>query len=267
MDSSELTWLRQANRLVGGCCPPAPCPPVSYGPTGPQGPIGVSNGAGCILFLDTNGINIPEYNGGLLQTGNFGTQTSLSGSGSTCTLVGLFKTPAGFFTNTLIPGGIWTLQLKAVASGTVKYFFNVKSVDADGTSNPVSIATGSESNATTIPSVAGYTTYTLPVPTSYVADTTKRILIELYADFTAGSSVIIYFRNNSQSYLMTTFDCGGTGGGGGGSGGTGPTGPTGAQGAQGPTGTIYSGIVFDGGDSLPRAALPPPPVFDCGASS
>jgi hypothetical protein len=265
MDASELTWLRQANRLNGGCCPPAPCPPIAYGPTGPQGPIGLSNGAGCILFLDTNGINIPEYNGGLLQTGNFGTQTSLSGSGSSCALIGLFKTPVGFLQNTLIPGGVWTLNLKAVASGTTKYFFNVKSVDSDGTSNVISIASGSEATATTIPSVAGYTTYSLIIPTSYVADTTKRILIEVYAEFNAGSSVTVYFRNNSQSYLQTTFDCGATGGGGGGgSGGTGPTGPTGPI---GPTGTIYSGIVFDGGSSLPRTALPPPPVFDCGASA
>jgi hypothetical protein len=205
--------------------PPAPCP--NTGATGASGTPGAPSG--CILFLDTTTVSVPELNGTLSTTANPAIETFLNGTYSnTVQKIGTFKTASGFFSSTFIPSGYWVFNLNAQSSGTVSFYYTVSYVNADGISGSVVIATGTQAAATLIGPSQGYVTNYLYIPTTYLPDTTKRLVVDIYGVFGSTSSVTAYFRNSSQTYIQTTLDCGG-----GGSSGTGPTGPTGADGGGG----------------------------------
>jgi hypothetical protein len=212
-------------------------PTGETGPTGAQGTNGVSGGL--VLFLDTAGGAVPQT-GSLEVVANTGTQTTLvSGSQTDVNdlLMGTFVTNVGALTTTFIAAGLWDFVLHAIASDTgVSYYAVIDSVDADGSSNPVAIASGLGA-ADTIGTVQEEYLHSLYIPSTTLADLTKRIRIRLYANFVGtGRSVTFEFRDQTVTHVRTTIlqslPTGPTGF----TGVTGPTGATGPTGWTGPTG-------------------------------
>ena len=207
------------------------------GPTGPAGTNGVSGGL--VLMLDTAGGAAPQT-GTLIVTPNTGTQTTITSGNQTDTsnvLMGTFLTGNGTLTTTFIAAGFWDVTLHAIANAVgVSYYADIYSVDADGTSNPVLIATG-VGGADGIGISQDEYIHSVYVPTTNLADLTKRIRVRLYANFVGNNrSVTFEFRDNTVSHIHTTIlqslPTGPTGV----TGNTGTTGPTGFTGNTGPTG-------------------------------
>jgi collagen type VII alpha len=206
------------------------------GPTGPQGVSGVSGGL--VLILDTAGGAAPQT-GTLELSPNTGTQTTITSGSQTNTndvLLGTFVSPVGAISTTLIAGGFWEFTTHAIASALgVSYYADIYYVDADGSSNPVLIATGAGASDA-IGILEGQWPHSIYVPTTNLPDSTKRIRVRLYGNFVGtGVSATLYFRAQTQAYVHTTIlqslPTGPTGN-------TGPTGPTGDTGPTGATSTV-----------------------------
>ena len=195
------------------------------GPTGAQGTNGVSGGL--VLFLDTAGGSAPQT-GTLDLVADTSTQTTIVSGTQTDVnnlLMGTFVTNVGDLTTTFIAAGLWDFAVHAVANDTgVSYYAVIDSVDADGSSNPVAIASG-VTGADDIGTLQDEYLHSIYVPSTTLADLTKRIRVRLYANFVgAARSVTFRFRNQTVSHVHTTILQ------------SLPTGPTGATGVTGPTG-------------------------------
>jgi hypothetical protein len=238
-------------------------PQGNTGPTGTAGTNGVSGGL--VLFLDTTGGTAPITNGTMDVTANTGTQTIITTTqnGTNNFLLGTFVTNVGVITNTFIAAGLWDFNIHCYADKSgVAIYADIYYVDSDGTSNPVLIETGSTA-PDLVPTSAGEITHSIYVNSTTLPDTTKRIRVRLYANFSgaSGSTTLnVQFRDSSLTHVHTTIlqtlpagptGATGTQGNTGPTGATGPlgtgptgtqgntgyTGPTGTQGNTGPTGT------------------------------
>lgn len=198
------------------------------GATGPQGDNGVSGGL--VLIFDTAGGSAPQT-GTLGLTADTSTQTTITSGSQTNTndfLMGTFVTPVGAITSPLIAAGIWDFTLHASANDTgVSYYADIYYVDADGSSNPVLIVSGS-TGADDVGTGQDEYIHSVYVPTTVLPDTTKRLRVRLYANFVGTSrSLTFRFRNQTVSHVHTTILQSLP---------TGPTGPTGFMGVNGATG-------------------------------
>jgi hypothetical protein len=126
------------------------------------------------------------------------------------------------------------LYCTASSSG-VSYYYDVYVVDSDG-SNPIPIAVGSSAASTPIPTVGDFSSNSLYIPYTVLADFTKRLRVRVYVVSSSTQSSTLYFGGVTVSHIHTTLAANTN---------TGPTGPqgyTGVQGETGPTGTmIFSG--------------------------
>lgn len=210
----------------------------STGSTGPAGSNGISGGL--TLYLDTAG-GVSPNNGTISTTPIISTQTSITSGDHSNTndyLMGTFTSPTNFFTSTTIIVGTWDLNLYASAShqGDVTMYCSLFYVDADGSSNPVSIVNGTSGSATTITTSIDAHSYTLFVPTTILPDLTKRLQIKVYANFSGNNrNTTLYFRDSTICHMHTTLSQS--------PGSTGPTGSNGIQGVTGPTGPASSGKI------------------------
>lgn len=209
------------------------------GPTGSAGQNGVSGGQ--IFYLDsaTTTVTTTPAIGTLPLTPNLGAQTTISyvATGVNNVLVGKFTTPVGALSSTVVPPGLWDLNIFAAVSNVgsaPSFYYGIFQVDADGVSNPISIASGSNEPVLITNLQSSQTIYDVPlyVPYYLLTDSTKRIQIQLFVNG-AGSSRTAYFefRSEAISHLHTTLAAtpaptGNTGPTGAASTVTGPTGPT-----------------------------------------
>lgn len=211
------------------------------GPTGSAGQNGVSGGL--TFYLDSATTTVTAGNpaiGTLPLTPNLGAQTTISyvATGVNNVLVGKFTTPVGALSSTVVPPGLWDLNIFAAVSNTgsaPSFYYSIFQVDADGVSNPISIVSGSNEPVLIINLQSSQLMYDVPlyVPYYLLTDSTKRIQLQLFVNG-GGSSRTAYFefRSGAVSHLHTTLaiTAGSTGN-------TGPTGPTGADSTvTGPTG-------------------------------
>ena len=143
-----------------------PCGCNSGGAPGPAGPTGL-NGAtgaagaagadgitgGLVFYLDTIDGTATIGNpiiADLLLTPNNGTQTTINyttDGASPNVLVGTFTTEVGALISTLIPTGLWDLNIYAatniIDANAPYFYYKIFKVDADGSSNPILIVDGS----------------------------------------------------------------------------------------------------------------------------
>jgi hypothetical protein len=230
---------------------PTGAPSTVTGPTGPSGPTGYVGrdgiSGGRIYYLDTAGGTAPQT-GTMTLTPNTGATTTVTStqSGTNDVLLTTFVSDIGSLPSTFIPAGLWVTSVHAYGDKTgIAMYAVLDSVDSDGSSNPVAIASSSAS-----PDGVGtsndevFVSYF--VPSTTLADTTKRLRIRLYGNFSGavGSSTLtLEFRDATLAYVRTTIEV------------LSPTGPT------GPTGPITP-YIFDGGD--PYSVYSVGPAFDCG---
>lgn len=228
---------------AGGPTGPTGANSTVAGPTGPTGASGTS--VGLTTFLDGATATGPQaYN--LLVVPNTGTQTTLTRTtnSSSGVLLGSFVTPAGVPNNTSFVGGVWTLHawISHQAGGnTFRFWIEVQEVASNGTTVLQTLATGDYASGTPVTSAtASILESDLFVPSSTLASTSSRILVNVYVQAQSGTpDAILYMRGNTQSHVVTTIAynvSGPTGPTGAASTVAGPTGPTGNTGPTGPTG-------------------------------
>jgi hypothetical protein len=151
--------------------------------------------------MDTSGTGVT---GTISSTVNSGTQTTITVQhNGNDYLVGTFLTPVGFLTSTTIPPGVWDMNLFASSDGNVKYYFDVYSVDSDGTSNAILISTGSTLTATPVGSVNQYIN-SIYVPLTILADLSKRLRVRVYGSYSGNKTLTIKFRDNTISHIHTS---------------------------------------------------------------
>ena len=226
-------------------------PTGNVGPTGPTGatgatgPTGASGtSVGLTTFLDGATATGPQaYN--LLTIPNTGAQTTLTRTtnSSSGVLLGSFVTPAGVPNNTSFIGGLWTLHAWISHQGggsNFRFWTEVQEVASNGTTVLATLATGDYASGTPVTSAtASLLEYDLFVPSSTLASTSSRILVNVYVQAQSGTpDAILYMRANTQSHVVTTiaYNVSGPTGPTGVAGPTGPTGAQGIQGVAGPTG-------------------------------
>jgi hypothetical protein len=234
-----------AASTVAGPTGPTGAASTVAGPTGPTGASGTS--VGLTTFLDGATATGPQAYS-LLTIPNTGSQTTLTitTNSSSGTLIGSFVTEAGVPGNSSFVGGLWTLHawISHQAGGnTFRFWTQVQEVASNGTTVLATLATGDYASGTPVTSsTAALLEYDLFVPSSTLASTSSRILVNVYAQAQSGTpDAILYMRDNTQSHVVTTIAynvAGPTGPTGAASTVAGPTGPTGATGAgaAGPTG-------------------------------
>ena len=216
----------------------------STGPTGPTGAAGINGVSGGLTFyLDSAGGTVTAGNpsiSSLPLTPNLGAQTTISyvATGVNNVLVGKFTTPVGALSSTVVPPGLWDLNIFAAVSNVgsaPSFYYSIFQVDADGVSNPISIASGSNEPVLITNLQSSQLIYDVPlyVPYYLLTDSTKRIQLQLFVNG-VGSSRTAYFefRSGAVSHLHTTLAVT--------PGPTGNTGPTGSTGSTGPTGPAAS---------------------------
>jgi collagen type VII alpha len=235
------------------------------GPTGPIGPQGEQGTiGGLILYLDSAGGTYAgtPVAGTLSDTPTFGTQTTITVQQSNTTvLAASFLSNIGALPDVYIDDGFWLLHLWGRGDSGTSFYFALSSVDSDGTSNKTLIATGSPTSAVAFTSTQTMLSDSLFIPATILADSTKRLILDIYTIHQGGNRTArMEFRNTSISHVHTTFaiegNTGPTGATGpmgssgmtGATGNTGPTGDTGFTGATGPTGdTGFTGPTGDTG--------------------
>jgi hypothetical protein len=211
------------------------------GPTGYTGPVGANGiSSGLVIFLDSAGGTAPQT-GTASTTPNITTQVTIfSGNQSTSAtpvLMGTFVSdPSIAFLSTVIIGGYWDFNIYFTNATTanVKFYGDVYYVDADGSSNPVLIATGTNETAVSVTqSLQGVYIYSLLVPTTTLPDLTKRIRMRVYCVFSGNGNnqqAYIELRNGTVSHVHTTLLANLEG----------PTGPTGPAAADSAAWTTYT---------------------------
>ena len=181
------------------------------GATGYQGVAGNVSG-GVTLYLDGP---TTTYAGTTIQDQSIlipdlSAQTSLiSGPQNNTTIqIADFLSPTGVLSSTVIPGGLWDLNIFASSSNSsVSFYYGVAYVDQNGTSNRVNMATGTVGSATPFSSLTSQLyTSSLYVPTTVVPDVTKRIIISLFFYFSSGGNrtATLYMRDSTNSHIHTT---------------------------------------------------------------
>ncbi len=166
-----------------------------------------SSGGGATFYLDATGGAAPQT-GTINGTANTGAQTTITkvGNGINSFLTATFITPVGFITQLGIPAGFWDLNLYANSStgSGISFYASLFQVDADGVSNPVSIYTGTVLSSTAITGDSLYT-YSFYVPNFTLTNSTKRLSLVLYTNYTSGNKTFTAeFRNGTISHLHTT---------------------------------------------------------------
>ena len=221
---------------------------VNTGATGPTGSAGVNGSSGGLTFyLDAATTIVTAGNpaiGSLLLTPNLGAQTSISyaTTGTQNVLVAKLTTAVGALSSTVVPPGLWDLNIFAATSNTgsaPSFYYSIYQVDADASSNPIRIADGSNEPVLIINQQGSQLLYDVPlyVPYYTLTDSTKRIQIQLYVNAGAANRTAYFeFRSGAISHLHTTLAVAPEA--------TGPTGPTGPTGFISATGTNYSDYVF-----------------------
>jgi hypothetical protein len=119
--------------------------------------------------------------------------------------MGTFTTPVGFLTSTNIPASTWTFSQWGFTDDTTEntyLYFNVYSVDADGTSNPVLIASGN-TTATLLPTTLGLVTATTTIPNTVLVDLTKRIQIRAGVNFGTADAAYLSYGGSTVSNALT----------------------------------------------------------------
>ena len=231
---------------TGGVGPTGPTGAASTvaGPTGPTGASGTS--VGLTTFLDGATATGPQaYN--LLVVPNTGTQTTLTRTtnSSSGVLLGSFVTPAGVPSNTSFVGGLWTLHawISHQAGGnTFRFWIEVQEVASNGTTVLQTLATGDYASGTPVTSAtASILESDLFVPSSTLASTSSRILVNVYVQAQSGTpDAILYMRGNTQSHVVTTIAYNVAG----------PTGPTGPTGASPTVGGSTAQILYNNAGSI-----------------
>ena len=206
------------------------------GVQGPQGVQGVQgstgqNGisSGLVLFMDTAGGGYPQT-GTLDLTATTSTQTTITSGNLTNqsdVLLGTFLTGSNVLSSPIIAPGFWNVNMYGLANNTgVSYYAVIDYVDSDGTSNPVSLASGAGSPVNVGITQAIYV-QALSVSGTTLPDLTKRIRVRIYGNFSGSNrSITLEFRNQTISHVISTLVT------------SPPQGPQGLQGVQGIQGSI-----------------------------
>ena len=195
------------------------------GPTGPQGAAGANAGITMFLDLSTTTTTLPVTDTITLAP-IVTTQTSLTytfGSDTNAHLVGSFLTPTNLLTYPQFNAGEWELSVFASATqvGNLTFFAKYYSVDADGVTNKTLIADASSSAVIVTSGSATQFNQSIFVSAGSITNISRRLLVELYVQATSNQnnrSITIYFRDNTNTHVFTTFQ---------GTSVVGPTGPTG----------------------------------------
>jgi hypothetical protein len=216
----------------------------TLGPTGLAGPPGYSSGQVYYLNRSQTDSGISSY---YVQdtVPTYASQTNLYGPiTGTPALLGTFISPTSLPSNTVIPPGIWNInlygQITATGSATGYVYAEIWK-RATGGAETLLFTTDSLSvlqNVVTEVNLTGM----CDGPFSILL--TDRIVTKIYAVRTTGnatSQMTLYFEGVTYSYINTTFSVGGVQGSTGAQGVQGVQGPQGVQGAvgagaQGPTG-------------------------------
>ena len=163
------------------------------------------------FYFDISGTLVAPQGGGSLILHPVGDQATVASTQDTIisdVLMATFVSPANFLTNTVIPGGTWTLSMFGLTDDITEannFYIVVDTVDADGVSNPIVVYDGSVNTVTMTASGVPYNYNSFQiVPTFTVVDLTKRIQITLYANFGVASTITFYFRNETPSNITTT---------------------------------------------------------------
>jgi hypothetical protein len=146
--------------------------------------------------------------------------------------VAKLTTSVGALSSTVVPPGLWDLNIFAAVSvlgSAPSFYYSVYQVDADGASNPTLIVSGSNEPVLITNLQTSQLIYDVPlyVPYYTLTDSTKRIQIQLFVNG-GGTNRTAYFefRSGAVSHLHTTLAIT--------PGSTGPTGPTGPTGQTAP---------------------------------
>ena len=134
-----------------------------------------------------------------------GSSKVINATGTGPVLMGTFTTPADFLTSTDIPAGTWTFSQWASTedeSENTNLYFDVYSVDADGSGNPTLIKSGS-ANPTLIPNISDLVTFSLAVPNTVLVDLTKRIQVRAYVVFGTAEAAYLYYGGSTVSNVLT----------------------------------------------------------------
>jgi len=153
------------------------------------------------MNLDVSG-NAPQVGTLDLIPDTPGTSKVITASGTGNTLMGTFTTPAGFLTSTNIPAAYWSFAQWGFTDDTSEstyLYFDVYSVDADGTSNPTLIVSGESAFSVLMPSTLGLINVPLFVPNTVLLDLTKRIQIRAYIAFATGDPAYLSYGGNTVS--------------------------------------------------------------------
>ena len=230
-------------------------PTGSTGPTGPTGVTGIIGpqglpgvsiaSVGLTFYVDSSGGTVTAGNPSnsfLSITPNLGAQTTISYTPATSStnnvLVATFTSAVGALPTTVIPAGLWDLNIYAAASNVSNapiFYYSVFQVDADGLSNPILIANGSNDGVVISNLQSSQTLYdvALYVPEYTLTDSTKRIQIGLFVNANGGTRTAYFdFRSGAMSHLHTTIAIA--------IGSTGPTGPTGPVASDALAWTAYT---------------------------
>ena len=145
------------------------------GNTGPQGIPGISGGL--VLYMDSAGGAAPQ-SGTMSTTAVTSAQTTITTThNGNDFLMATFLTPVDFLTSTVIAPGLWDVNITGYSNTTtdVAFYFNLYSVDADGTSNPVVITAGVSASASVVGNTQQEYSNTIYVPLTNLANLTKRL--------------------------------------------------------------------------------------------
>jgi hypothetical protein len=120
-----------------------------------------------------------------------------------------FTTPVGSITSTIIPAGLWVFNqwANSTDAGFLNtIYYNVYTVDADGSSNSSLVFDGS-SFSTQLPSGSPFLVSTnLSVPGFFLGNLTRRVQVRLFGNFNAltSTSISVFYEGETVSSLQTT---------------------------------------------------------------
>ena len=167
------------------------------------------------FYFDLDGVDLPPPQVGNMVLHPSGLESTVTYTGAAGgepdVLMTSFVSAPGFLTNLVVPGGLWSLSLYGLTDDTTEsnsFYIKVYKVDADGSSNPIEIFNGQSTTATMTASDVPYNYNLLQIISTFdVSDLTKRILVEIYANFgivEGGSTITFYFRGLTVSNITTT---------------------------------------------------------------
>ena len=134
-----------------------------------------------------------------------GSSKVINATGTGAVLMATFTSPAAFLTSTNLPASTWVFSQWASTedeSENTNLYFDVYSVDADGSGNPTLIKSGS-ANPTLIPNISDLVTFSLAVPNTVLVDLTKRIQVRAYVVFGTAEAAYLYYGGSTVSNVLT----------------------------------------------------------------